>query len=385
MAILLSSLYVLLWAQAASEPPGVKYNVALVAAGATVSAAIITAVLGFVSIRKNQRDLELLRAEINARKDEVDARRERDMELLRGEISNQKGDLDARRDYKYEAHKRLYIECEPLLFQLAELSEHALYRVYSLSRTARNGDLPDWLQGDGYYKCSTIYRLIVPLIILRLIQRRLTFIDLSLDNHIAGQYALLKFVYLTFTDAFDFARMDPPIPYDPNVGNWQQARSSNPSKHWRQGLNVGTLDNAIDALLTPKDTVPWMSYGQFEAAFRDPNSTTSKAVQAFSDMLEGFHPRHRPILWRMLTAQCHIYQKILESRSGSHQEISRISLYGASPILPPGNLDWRQRPDEASDDEAVVTPRRVAEEYLRSRLPMFFGNEAVVKPSKSGG
>ena len=48
----------------AQEPSLVKYNVALIAATASVLAAILTAVLGFFFNRKNQKDLELLRARL---------------------------------------------------------------------------------------------------------------------------------------------------------------------------------------------------------------------------------------------------------------------------------------------------------------------------------
>src|ERR1700741_4790112 len=47
----------------------------------------------------------------------------------------------ARRDYEYDARKRLYKEVEPLLFQLFEASEHSYFRVKSLARTCRNGNL----------------------------------------------------------------------------------------------------------------------------------------------------------------------------------------------------------------------------------------------------
>jgi hypothetical protein len=153
----------------------------------------------------------------------------------------------ARREYEHDAHKRLYAECEPLLFQLAELSAHAYYGVYSLARTARRGDLPNWLSSDSYYLRSTMYKLIAPMVIFRIIQQRLTFVDLSLDLRIAKQYGLLKFLYFTFTDSFDFAKLAPEIEYDPDKDGWEELRKSDQRKYWRQGMYLGALDNSIDA------------------------------------------------------------------------------------------------------------------------------------------
>jgi biopolymer transport protein ExbB/TolQ len=42
---------------------------------------------------------------------------------LASELEEQRAVRDARRDYEYEARKRLYAECEPLLFEAAELAE----------------------------------------------------------------------------------------------------------------------------------------------------------------------------------------------------------------------------------------------------------------------
>jgi hypothetical protein len=90
---------------------------------------------------------------------------------------------DARRDYEYEAKKRLYEQCEPLLFQALELSESARDRVVSLARSARRDDIrPDgsgWLATPGYYFKSTAYWLMAPMTTFKILQGRLTSIDLA--------------------------------------------------------------------------------------------------------------------------------------------------------------------------------------------------------------
>src|SRR5208337_2908209 len=60
-------------------------------------------------------------------------------------------------------------------FQLFEAAEHAYFRVKSLARTSRSGNLgtgpASWIDRAGYYLRSTVYRMLLPAAIFRLIQR----------------------------------------------------------------------------------------------------------------------------------------------------------------------------------------------------------------------
>jgi hypothetical protein len=109
---------------------------------------------------------------------------QRELELLRSELADRTAERNARRDYEYEARKHLYEVGEPLLFQLAERAEQALYRIYNLAQATRNGKLAvgGWLSGPGYYMSSTMYRICAPLAVFRLLQERLTVVDLTLDG-----------------------------------------------------------------------------------------------------------------------------------------------------------------------------------------------------------
>jgi len=409
------NLFMLLALQQGGEPPEVKYNVAFIAAGASIAGALISAVIvianAFISrmnnsalqrqqselTKRNQTELahvqseltlksqnqletvksdlvEKTQARLESLRAELSARNQQDLEFLRSQLDQQGKERDARRDYEYDAHKRLYAECEPLLFQLAELSEHAYHRIYSLARTARRGDLPDWLDGDGYYLRSTMYKLICPLVIFRLIQQRLTFVDLTLDAHIANQYRLLKFLYLTFTDSFDFASIDPVIDYDPDVEGWKKKREDDQQKYWRQGLYLGILDNLIDALIVPIEDgkVRWKTYGEFESEFAEKGSVIRTQFAGLADILDRFHPKTRPVLWRMLWTQTLIHKQIIESQSTSVGTSSRVGLAAVSPKLPIGSLDWRSDSEDV-DEDVLLVPERVAKKYLQMRLPEVFG------------
>ena len=98
----------------------------------------------------------------------------------------------ALRDYQYEARKRLYEQFEPLLFCFNELADDAFRRIVGFCREAKNDNLTTWLSSEAYYLKNTIYRLLAPLAIFRLMQRRLTLFDLNLEPCINVQYLLIK-------------------------------------------------------------------------------------------------------------------------------------------------------------------------------------------------
>lgn len=326
-----------------------KILIALIAAFASLAVAIFN----YFGSRKAQREIEILKAENAERKSET----------------------DARRDYEYEARKRLYEECEPLLFQLYEVSENALHRVYSLARTARQGNLDpgsSWLDGPGYYMTSTIYNLLAPVAVFKLIHRRLTFVDLAVEPHIKAQYNLAKAVYVSFTDAFDFARMKPEIPYDPNNARWKQMRAQRPTQYWQQGLPVGRLDVAAEGLLLSEksDALRLRSFGEFEQEFHNSASAVHASFLLVSDIFLDFHPNLRPVLWRMLITQAHIYRTLLRIGSSGPR--------GAGiPIQPipqekRKDFEWRKTPSEAPDEKVLGEPFSVAERYLKVRLERQF-------------
>src|SRR5215212_1067166 len=122
-----------------------------------------------------------------------------------------KAERDARREYEYEARKRLYRELEPVLFLLNEHSEDAYRHILQLATLARDGTLATNLTSptkdneDNYYLKSTIYTLILPMAIFRLLHSNLTLYDLELDINFKFQYILAKCLYLTCSNSFDIA------------------------------------------------------------------------------------------------------------------------------------------------------------------------------------
>jgi hypothetical protein len=139
---------------------------ALIAAIASLVVAIAAAVLNYVTKRRSDERLQTLERESSV-----------ELARLNDRLTESRAERDAHRDYIYEARKQLYTELQPLLFQQAELSEGAYFRIKGLARYSRQGRLQpgqESLLQEEYYLTSTAYRLIVPIAVFKLIQRRLT-------------------------------------------------------------------------------------------------------------------------------------------------------------------------------------------------------------------
>jgi hypothetical protein len=355
-----------------NNPTIISIIVALTAA----ITSLIVAVVNHFSTKKNTHNLETFKTKLTA-----DLTKE--LDSFRADLAEKQAENNARRDYLYEARKRLYQQYEPLLFQLVELSESTLKRVHGLARTAKQGNLGPhhigWLSPygsfSGYYEANTIYRFLAPLVIIKLIQRGLTLVDLTVDPHINNQYSLAQWLYNSFTLDFTLASMEPSLEYDPNHREWQEKQKTHPEKYWKQGIMAGRLDNAVEVLIVrePHGIVRCMSFGEFEDVYNGAN--TNAKFDAIRDIFMDFHPKTRPVLWRILIAQAHIYQALLRTRemkiiSSDESLVPKL----LKPISEVDRLkfDWRRRSEEATDEEVLSQPFEAAYAYLRESLGSHF-------------
>jgi hypothetical protein len=317
-------------------------------------------------VEEHQRQMQQLQTDLT-----------KEVEAYKAGLSEKSAKKKARRDYEYEARKRLYQQCEPLLFELYLLSIGGMKRVHSLARTARQGNLAPgtsgWLSVDQYYALSTVYKLFAPLVVVKILQRRLTLVDFNLDRRIREQFALADALYLTFTSDFKLAEIEPEIPYNPNRqlsmegALFEEKLKKKPTKYYRQGLTVGSLDSAVEAMIVTgveKDTVRCMSYGEFETEYENP---TSKLHRKFSDVMKlflNFHPQTRPVLWRILITQLYLYETIVLNSETNFTEKSADWPFGLLDAEEQGRYDWRCKGDGV-DEHTVWEPFKVAEQYLR--------------------
>jgi hypothetical protein len=144
--------------------------------------AIITTASGLIGL-----GISLLSIYQSKKNNESNQKHEEDITILKNSLEIQKSEKDALLDYKYDAKKRLYAEYEPLIFQLHELSESSLRRIRNIAGLARDGILDPWLSNtENHYIMNTVYRLLAPFVIFKLMQRRLTLFDLNLSPASVG-------------------------------------------------------------------------------------------------------------------------------------------------------------------------------------------------------
>jgi hypothetical protein len=318
-----------------------------------------------------QRGLKELEAEL-VRKTQTE------LQKSQAAITEVQAEQQSRRDYQHEARKRLYHEFEPLIFELMESSENATDRIRGIARSARRGDLPGWFLSNEYYIASTMYYLIVPVAVYKLMRRRLTAVDLRLDSNIATLYRFTKQIAWCFTDDFALAK-DKNLPqlsldYTPNDRSWEERRregETGEKKFWRQGIPYGRLDNAAECLIVreyePDGDLRIVSFGEFESEWHKAGSNTQRTFAIVQDVFTGFHPRTRPVLWRILIAQAHLYYAILRFHQQT-QTVNDMVVINSVPAEDRGRYRWTEEADEQEwrDLEAAFC---MAEAYFQKHLP----------------
>jgi hypothetical protein len=339
-------------------------------------AALASVVIAIVSV--------LVTARTTRRVARLTTEMERQKVSLAAELAEHKAVRDARRDYEYEARKRLYAQCEPLIFQAAEQAEMGRRRIMSLARTCRHQDLmPDgrgWLSDRGYYFQSTAYFLLAPMTSAKILQRRLTSIDLSLEPRIRVGYEILKLLFVSFTDDHALAKLPPVLPYSPDEADPGKPHRGRllrraPQTYQRQGFYLGTLETIVEALIVPESTgsggtLPrCMSFGEFEAAWDNRTGEFRNIViPRLSELLTGFHPLARPALWRVLASQYLLYGAFAAAQRREWTHDGQLGALLRRPTsVQVADLDWRSDPGAATDDD-IRTPLLVAYTRLRRTI-----------------
>jgi hypothetical protein len=305
-------------------------------------------------------------------------RTQKNLAHLNNQLQEQHAERNARRDYEYEAKKRLYTECEPILFEAMELADNFRRRVISLARGSRQGNLSPtqegWLSTRGYFFKTTAYYLLAPATSFKILQRRLTAIDLALEPRLEFQYQLLKLAFLSYTWDHNLCKSAPELPYRPNDADHgrparDQLLSKSPQVYRRQGLLLGITDQLADALITASDgAYHCKSLGEFWLEFDDPKSQLGQLADELVELFHGFHPDLHPVLWRVLTTQYQLLGALLRTRGLAVGD--GIDLLALLP--PPGDaeakeLDWSHPAHEAGI-KASKDCMLIGHNYLLNRL-----------------
>lgn len=281
--------------------------------------------------------------------------------VLKNRLDQEAKAEDARQDYEYDARKRLYRECEPLLFQARELANEARGRIIGLAIAARDGaigkDATGWLARPGYYTLSTCYNLVAPASAYLLLQRRLTDFDLGLEPRIQAQYEVLKLLYTSVSDDFGLAEAVSldyrPDDADPGKPNRDELRAEHPAIYWRQGLYRGTMSLIGDAFLTEEgEARRCKTFSEFYVEAQDSQSSIGRVLDDLLDLVQGFHPAQRPVLWLVLVEQLMLYDLLRKcSKLEPGDEVTALELPSAEDYLT--DLHWHR----GSGQQAVEQER----------------------------
>jgi hypothetical protein len=292
-----------------SSPWWPSFVVALISLAGVVFVAVFNA---RATNRSEKRQAELAK-ETLARQAESQEK----LEDLRSVLTQARDDETARREYKFDALKRLYSEIDPLLFQLREQSEAAVFRIYGLAKSARTGKLfPEGAskrenrlhEGSGSYLPSTLYRFMAPLASFRLCQQHLTAVDLSLDEGIRRQqYLLAKLLYRSWSDGDEIAEIafgdNAGLRYDPDSDDPDRAVSA------QQHLSVQKIERIIEGAMIQHDKTPrCVTLGEFFDAYESKdNKPFHDAIEPLKKVFVAFNPGSRPVLWRLLIVHAYLY------------------------------------------------------------------------------
>jgi hypothetical protein len=340
---------------------------ALIAAGTSLLVAMLSAVAAYKAQSRsiaNQSELQ---------------RYQRDLKRLQAELDERRAERDARRDYEYDALKRLYAECSPLTFSLAEQGSSMRDRIRSLAQAAMGGDLgagqSSWLSAGRlrYYRQSTEYRLVAPLATAKLLQRRLTQLDLSLDPGLRLVHLLARQLVRLVSDDFSLAgsKIDP-LKYLPHAPDAEVRAGAESPVYRQQGIPSGILDYVSESLIvSEKDAPPRVAtYMEFENARSDGSTAIGKAFRRVEYLFADFHPQERPVLWRLLLAMSSLHRAIDIAADRYGLELSRPSvesllLLPASEVL---ELDWRESKADDKEGQKIVAAHAAVNAYLLENL-----------------
>lgn len=289
---------------------------------------------------------------------------------LSSSLAEQRAESDARRAYEYEARKRLYEVYEPLRVRMLDCTDNAVAEIITL--TERPGPGRPGSSSAEYRVKAAVYYLLAPLVVARMIERRLTLVDLSLDRRIYTEFVLAQLICRSLSDEFAIAQLDKPLPYSPYVPGWREKRAECPQQFRRQGLPLGRLNTALDFLhvTRPGDIDTVTSFGEFEPKFDELDTTDLRTGPgAARDLFLDFDPATRPVLWRLLVTQALLYWCYQRVVFG--EELPDLGDLGAAFIASSmynkllAALDSGTQPGRA--DELTATARAAAS-YAAARL-----------------
>lgn len=291
----------------------------------------------------------------------VSMRTAKELEVVKSTLGRESAKEEARRAYQYEAKKRVYVECEPLVLKLAQSCDDTAGRILRLVDARRWDELRAtrdtksfWMLSKSSEIISLAHALLEPLALYTLLSEKITLVDLSFDARLEEIYRLARAAYRVHQDDYTIAGIDPVLAYDPVVPGWREKRLQTPATYWWQGITRARLDPAVE-LCVHRDAGRITTIAEFENRYLElyetPEDSRAKSLGLFCNPLYNFRIEDRPVYWRMLMCQLLIYRRISKR--------SRIS----SELDTSSHFDF-----DRQDIDALQRSRPVKEELLDTAI-----------------
>ena len=133
------------------------------------------------------------------------------------------------------------------------------------------------------------------------------------------------------------------------------------------------LDEAVDAMIRDPgtDTERVVSFAEFRQSYQELEASDRLADHSLAHLVfifTQFHPKTRPVLWRLLVTQSLLCERLIKARPPSLAAWADIAEFDLLSEAGRRSCDWRQTPSEASDQHVFVEPFEAAQRYLSGRL-----------------
>jgi len=219
---------------------------------------------------------------------------------------------------------------------------------------------------------ATIYYLLAPLVVARMIERRLTLVDIGLSERIHTEFVLAQAVCRSLADEGCAAQLDPELPYSPYVEGWREKRLACPQRFRRQGLPLGRLNTALDVLhvTRPEGVETLTSFGEFEPLLDGLDVADVRSGPGSArDLFLEFDPAACPVLWRVLVIQVLLYWSYQETVfGGGLPDLANLEqAFTASEMYARLLMALQSRPDAHSFESLAITTN-VAVAYFFDRV-----------------
>jgi hypothetical protein len=124
---------------------------------------------------------------------------QRSVARLKASLDEEHSEGDARRAYEYEALRRLYSVYEPLRIRMLDCTDNAIRQITDMAGRPGSGQTTE--SSPEYRLKATVYYLLAPLVVARMIERRLTLVDFSLSERIHTEFVLAQAICRSLAEA----------------------------------------------------------------------------------------------------------------------------------------------------------------------------------------